>query len=155
MTEKIVLEHRHDDYGEDAGGYCTLWVNEVFVGRVESYEARDELKKLAQRVKELEQENERLNDLVRYERHHLHEAELLSDEEYAALVADSQNGQRVARLEGYDKLRKENERLKAPITIAEWGTIGRTDPPRSNGFERANRVIAARAAQKGDGDANS
>ena len=32
----------------------------------------------------------------------------------------------------------------AEIKIGEWGEIGRTDPPRSNGLERANRLLADR-----------
>ena len=46
--------------------------------------------------------------------------ELISDEEYAALAADSDNGQRVARLEGYDKIRKDLAEAKK---AAEWTRI--------------------------------
>jgi len=66
----------------------------------------------------MEAENQRLMDLVRYQRSELHEAGLISNEEYAALVADSDSGQRVARLEGYDKLRKENSALKEQLAEA-------------------------------------
>lgn len=66
-------------------------------------------------VRELRDEVERLTDLVRYERHHLFDEKLISEEEFAALVADSENGQRVARLEGYDKPRQENATLRAEV----------------------------------------
>ena len=48
----------------------------------------------------LREEVERLTDLVRYARHFLHDAKAISDEEYAAIVMDNENGQRVARLDG-------------------------------------------------------
>lgn len=41
-------------------------------------------------------------DLIRYARHFLHNENLISDEEYAAIVQDNEGGKRVARLEGYD-----------------------------------------------------
>jgi len=53
--------------------------------------------------------NERLLDLVRYMRFPLYEAGVITDEEYAALVADSESGQRVARIEEWDTLRKRLE----------------------------------------------
>jgi hypothetical protein len=46
---------------------------------------------------------ERATDLVRYMRGELFDANLIDEKEYAALAAGSENGQRVARLEGYDK----------------------------------------------------
>lgn len=49
-----------------------------------------------------EEEITRLTDLVRYMRHELFDAKLIREKEYAALVADSDGGQRVARLESYD-----------------------------------------------------
>jgi len=55
---------------------------------------------------------ERLIDLVRYQRSELFEAKLIDEQEYAALVEASEGGQRVARLEGYDKIRDENAALK-------------------------------------------
>jgi hypothetical protein len=48
----IQIESRHSDFGPDAGGYSVLRINGVWVGRIESKEAREELKKL---VEELEQ----------------------------------------------------------------------------------------------------
>jgi hypothetical protein len=51
-----------------------------------------------------EASNQRLMDLVRYARHYLHDADLITDEEFASLVADSEKGLRVMRLGGYDAL---------------------------------------------------
>lgn len=47
----------------------------------------------------------RLRDLVRHQRGALHDAELLTDAEYAALAADAGA---VARLQGYDEVRRES-----------------------------------------------
>lgn len=58
-------------------------------------------------LKEAVQREERLTDLVRHQRHELHDADLISDDEFAALLADSDGGKRVARLEGYDAIRRE------------------------------------------------
>lgn len=57
-------------------------------------------------VSELERvtdEARRLRDLVRHQRGALHDAKLITDEEYAALAADHAA---VARLEGYDAVRR-------------------------------------------------
>lgn len=51
-------------------------------------------------MKPLEQDTQRLWDLVRYQRSALHCAELITDDEYARLAED--HGA-VARLEEYDK----------------------------------------------------
>ena len=48
-------------------------------------------------------DNQRLIDLVRYQRHALQEAGLISNEEYAALVAVGSQAAR--RLESYDEVR--------------------------------------------------
>jgi hypothetical protein len=65
---------------------------------------------------------QRSMDLVRYSRHFLQEEGLISDKEYAALVADSEGTNRVARLETYDALRKENaalvKALEEVLTVA-------------------------------------
>ena len=53
-------------------------------------------------VAEKDAEIQRLTDLVRYERHSLFDAMLITPEEFAALVDDSDNGQRVARLNSWD-----------------------------------------------------
>lgn len=50
----------------------------------------------------LDNQVERLTDLVRYQRWELFQAGLITQEEFAALVADSEGGERVARLEGWD-----------------------------------------------------
>lgn len=58
-------------------------------------------------------EVQRLMDLVRHQRAELLRDGLISMDEFAALVSDSENGQRVARLETYDELRAELSVLKA------------------------------------------
>jgi hypothetical protein len=57
-------------------------------------------------------ENERLRDLVRYSRHDLHDAELITDDEFAALL--SVDGS-VTRLENYDAMRATIEDLHAEL----------------------------------------
>jgi hypothetical protein len=54
-------------------------------------------------IERLELENQRLRDLVRYQRCELHVAGLISEDEYASLAQD--HGA-VARLESYDGMRK-------------------------------------------------
>ena len=56
--------------------------------------------------KDREQKIQRLTDLARYMRHELLYQKLIDMEEWTALTVDSDNGQRVSRLEGYDKMRK-------------------------------------------------
>ena len=69
-------------------------------------------------------EARRLRDLVRHQRGPLHDAELITDAEYAALAADAGA---VARLRGYDEMRRElaeagsryRDHLPAVITATE------------------------------------
>jgi len=56
----------------------------------------------AHQVDRLREENLRLLDLVRYQRSELHEAGLITDEEYASLASEKGS---VSRLESYDTLR--------------------------------------------------
>lgn len=71
-------------------------------------ERRDQWQEQAEKkVAEMKREIERLKDLVRHQRHALYDEKLISDEEFADLVADSDNGKRVARLESYDGVRKQ------------------------------------------------
>jgi hypothetical protein len=69
--------------------------------------------------------SERLFDLVRFMRSELHQADLITDEEYAwlsggAAMANSPKGgsPSVQRLEEYDDLRAANERLKSELAEA-------------------------------------
>ena len=57
-------------------------------------------------------ERQRLHDLVRHQRGALYDAELITNEEYAALAED--HGA-VARLEGYDALRARGEALAEAV----------------------------------------
>ena len=66
----------------------------------------------------IQSEFERLRDLVRYARHFLFEENLISQDEYAALVMDSDQGERVARLESYDKLRRKMMHYRAEAESA-------------------------------------
>lgn len=68
---------------------------------------RKDLEEEFQRRTELERQLERANDLIRSERHALHDEGLITDDEFAALAADSEQGKRVARLEGYDAIRRQ------------------------------------------------
>lgn len=59
--------------------------------------------------------DDRLFDLVRFARHFLHDAELISDDEYTELLTgggDPPNGS-VKRLESYDELCKNLDNVKA------------------------------------------
>jgi hypothetical protein len=58
-------------------------------------------------------ENERLRDLVRYCRHQLHEENLITDEEFAALVEVGSESAR--RLENYDAMLAQIEELHAEL----------------------------------------
>lgn len=58
-------------------------------------------------------ENERLRDLVRYCRHHLHDENLITDAEVAAMLDD--DGESVARLENYDAMQTTIEQLHAEL----------------------------------------
>lgn len=59
-----------------------------------------ELRAKLTRIAELEAQNQRLHDLVRYKRHELFDDGLITDDEFSELVQDHSA---VARLEGYDK----------------------------------------------------
>lgn len=48
-----------------------------------------------------------------------------------------------------EDLEARNKELTKPISIGEWGDAARNAPPRDNGWDRANRILAARAALKG------
>lgn len=61
----------------------------------------------------------RLMDLVRHQRHELHEEGLISDEEFAALVADSDGGKRVARLESYDEVKAQLLEARARLAASD------------------------------------
>lgn len=67
-------------------------------------------------------DRQRLFDLVRHQRGPLHDAELISDEEYAALAGD--HGA-VARLEGYDEMRA--QLAEANLTLL--NERGEGEPP--------------------------
>ncbi len=71
-------------------------------------------------IADLTATNQRLADLVRYKRHDLHNEDLISNEEYAEIVA---NQGAVNRLEGYDtakaKFKAERDQLITSLQRAE------------------------------------
>lgn len=77
-------------------------------------------------VAQLKAGRTRMMDLIRHQRNELYDEGLIDEKEFAALVADSDSGQRVARLETYDTLKAENLRLKAPVSDEEWAKHGST-----------------------------
>lgn len=62
-------------------------------------------------------DNRRLWDLVRYQRMELHDAELISDQEYADLASDHGS---VKRLETYESLRRDLASAKALLGEARF-----------------------------------
>lgn len=62
---------------------------------------------------------DRALDLVRLQRHELHDAGAITDDEFKAIVCDPKAPERRARLETQDDLRAENERLRARIAELE------------------------------------
>jgi hypothetical protein len=89
-------------------------------------EALTEVKALSSHCESLQGELERLMDLVRYERSELYAVGLINDAEYAALVQDSDSGQRVARLETYDHLRAALARERE---LHRWRDVTQELPP--------------------------
>lgn len=85
----------------------------VYRKQSELDEAREEVARLTAERDPLQADRERLTDLCRVARHHLHDEKLIDDREFAALVADSESGQRRARIEGY--MREENEGIRAMV----------------------------------------
>lgn len=75
----------------------------------------DDLRRRVSDLTTAQAQVQRLTDLVRYMRTELFDAKLISFEEYAALAEDSDNDKRVARLEGYDEIRKSNEKLTGQV----------------------------------------
>ncbi len=75
--------------------------------------------------------NVRLFDLVRFMRSELHEAELITDEEYAWLcmgcaMAKGQGSPSPRRLEDYDEIRDRMNRME--LALAAVSTVGVLDP---------------------------
>jgi len=89
-----------------AGKYEQWCVDEVRFLEVRN-EGQRRIDALEAALQAANERAERMQDLVRYQRGELFEAGLITHEEFAALVADSEGGKRVARLEGYDATRKQ------------------------------------------------
>ena len=75
----------------------------------------EDLKRTASDLAIAQAQVQRLTDLVRFMRSELYEANLISDEEYAALVEDSDHGTRAARLEIYDKIHESQLKLAGQV----------------------------------------
>lgn len=87
-----------------------------YIGRFIRHRSREDCFAAKEsRIAALEAENQRLMDIARAARHFLFDDGLVSAQEFAALVADSDSGQRVARIEAYDKLHDRNEKLSAEV----------------------------------------
>jgi hypothetical protein len=71
-------------------------------------------------------EVERLRDLVRHQRAELHEVDLISDEEYAALAMMGKDS--VARLESYDAMRRQIADLTTQLTALREAAEGEWKP---------------------------
>lgn len=69
----------------------------------------DLTKRCVEEIAALRAKLERATDLVRYARAYLHDEGVIDNAEYAALLADNEDGQRVARLAGYDDIRAKLE----------------------------------------------
>lgn len=67
-------------------------------------ELEAKVRTLERELNEAKKETERLFDLVRYQRAELHQENLISDDEYVALLADSESKK---RLETYDDMRQQ------------------------------------------------
>lgn len=77
--------------------------------------AADSFTKQWRRAEQAESEVVRLTDLVRYNRHELLNGHLISKEEFASLVMDSDGGARVGRLESYDEMRQRMDKAEAAL----------------------------------------
>jgi uncharacterized small protein (DUF1192 family) len=102
-----------------------------------------EVHALEAEVARLKAQLQRYADLVRHQRAELHEAGLISDEEYVALLSDSGA---VRRLESYDEMRAGIERLRRLIlTTAEMVIPTGPDHAYEIGQEQtvANAIIGA------------
>lgn len=64
-------------------------------------------------VQSLREQIVRLRDLVRYCRHHLHEENLITDEEFSDLLTNTPDS--VERLESYDRIRKRYEEREESV----------------------------------------
>lgn len=52
---KIEIEHRHSDYGADAGGYSVLIIDGVWIGRIEDKEGKNKIKELISFIQVLQE----------------------------------------------------------------------------------------------------
>ena len=110
---------RHPGEGYECALHPTAKSHDAFIGTRGAQTALGQEQARSNRLEaerdELKAQLQRAMDLVRYQRGALLCEELIDETEYAALVADCENGERVARLETYDALRKETAALKAQL----------------------------------------
>ncbi len=55
---KLEIEHRHSDYGEDAGGYSVLRFNGDWVGRVSDSKVAQDLVREFERLQSMEKSSD-------------------------------------------------------------------------------------------------
>jgi hypothetical protein len=130
--------------------WATAYVSRVGVSKETMIDSISTLRaivtSLTEQNRQLREQLQRAMDLVRYSRQFLFDAKLIDGNEYAALVADSESGQRVARLESYDALREKLAAMEAPVTDEELTPhlLGKKWPI----TEAFDALIAARAAKE-------
>lgn len=79
---------------------------------------------LRHRAETAEVRLERYHDLVRYQRSELHQADLITDDEYVELLSDSKS---VARLHAYDDLRKSLKSAEAKLAELQKASLALYD----------------------------
>jgi len=79
---------------------------------------KERIEQLERELAEANKQLERYHDLVRYQRAELHQADLISDEEYGKLLSDSKS---VARLENYDDVATDRDRWRKMAADAVLG----------------------------------
>jgi hypothetical protein len=94
-------------------------------------------------MSELHAEVERLFDLVRYVRGELHQADLITDEEYAELAKYQGS---VKRLETYDSITKERDQLRAELAL--WGIEVLPDGSTQTDMKRYHKYYRASATKQ-------
>ena len=104
----------------------------------------ERLSRAEQRVKELEQENTALN---------AERCPACGGRDKISNGPTEFVCQHCSDLKRLEELEQENARLKAPVSDAEWAQCYWTSETGLRGL--VGSFLAARAAQKGDGDANS
>ena len=94
-----------------------------------------------------EKERQRLFDLVRYQRAELHEAGLISDDEYFALASSPQSKECVARLEGYDAMKAQLESVKKQLAAAQRDIGALVNGERENKIKNLQELVDEKSCE--------